>query len=318
MQFKNLLSAALLGLLAVGCNRVDFKKTKSGMPYKLYSDKKGPRLHTGDFAKIHYTVSITNNGKDSVLQSTRQQGAPYYMPVNSELSQPYDISEVIPMLGKGDSVVVVQSVDTFLRRSPAGAPPFFRKGGKLTTTLKVLDIFPNEQAARADERKDRDEHFRNDKSVQTQLAQDVNTLQGYFQQKGIQVQKTPSGAFVETLSAGTGPKVQAGDNVDVFYTGRTMNGKAFDSNTDTSFKHTQALPVKVGEGQTMRGFEEGLAMLREGEKARIYIPSPLAYGAQGVPQIGIGPNSILIFDVEARRIAPKGQNTPPPPPPIAH
>jgi FKBP-type peptidyl-prolyl cis-trans isomerase FkpA len=306
MQFKNILSAAVLGLMAVGCNRVDFKKTKSGMPYKIYSDNKGPKLRTGEFVKIHYTVTVNNQGKDSILQSTRKQGAPFYMPINTDQAQPYDISEIVPMLRKGDSVVVVQAVDTFLRRSPVGAPPFFKKGGKLTTTMKVIDVFPNEQAARADERKDRDDRFNSDKSVQALLQKDVQTLQAYFQQRGIQAQKTPSGAYVEMLSSGTGPKIQSGDQVEVFYTGRTLEGKAFDSNVDTSFKHTQALPVKVGEGQTLRGFEDGLAQLKEGDKARIYIPSSLAYGAQGVPQIGIGPNAILVFDVEPRHIMPKG------------
>jgi FKBP-type peptidyl-prolyl cis-trans isomerase FkpA len=86
---------------------------------------------------------------------------------------------------------------------------------------------------------------------------------------------------------------------------------------DTAFKHTQALPVKVGEGQTLRGFEDGLAQLKEGDKARIYIPSPLAYGVQGVPQIGIGPNAILVFDVEPRRIMPKGAPAEVQPP-VAH
>jgi FKBP-type peptidyl-prolyl cis-trans isomerase FkpA len=49
--------------------------------------------------------------------------------------------------------------------------------------------------------------------------------------------------------------------------------------------------------------------LNEGSRARIYIPSPLAYGAQGVPQIGIGPNANLVFEVEVRRIAPKTNET---------
>jgi FKBP-type peptidyl-prolyl cis-trans isomerase FkpA len=229
MQFKNILPAALLLIAAAGCNRVDFKKTKGGMPYKIYSDEKGAKLRTGDFVKVHYAVTITNNGKDSLLQSTHTQGQPFYMPVNVDQSQPYDLSEILPMLRKGDSVVMIQSVDTFLRRSPSGAPPFFRKGGKLTTTFKVLDIFHNEQEARADERKDRENHFNNDKTVQAQLQTDVAALQAYFQQHGIQTQKTPAGAYIETLSAGTGPKVQNGDALEVFYTGRTLDGKAFDS-----------------------------------------------------------------------------------------
>lgn len=316
MQFKNFLSAALLGLLATGCNRVDFKKTKSGLPYKIYSEKKGPTLRSGEVVKIHYTVTITNNGKDSVLQATRNTGGPIYMPVNTSQSQPYDISEIVPLLRKGDSVVVVQAVDTFLRRSPQGAPPFFKKGGKLTTTLRIVDVFADQQAARMDEIKERENVFNTDKTVQAQLQKDAQTLQSYFQQNNIQATKTPAGAYLQTLSAGAGPRVQSGDVVEVFYTGRTIDGaRPFDSNVDTSFHHTEPLTVRVGEGQMMRGFEDALAQMKEGDKARVYIPSPLAYGAQGIPQAGIGPNAILVFDVETRRIKPKGEQDVPPPPP---
>ncbi|WP_165871354.1 FKBP-type peptidyl-prolyl cis-trans isomerase [Flaviaesturariibacter flavus] len=318
MQFKNFLSAALLGLLATGCNRVDFKKTKSGLPYKIYSDKKGATLRTGEVVKIHYTVKITNNGKDSVLQSTRTSGGPVYMPVNTSQSQPYDISEIVPMLRKGDSVVVVQAVDTFLRRSPAGAPPFFKKGGKLTTTLRIVDVYPSQEAARLDERKERENSFNTDKTIQAQLQKDAQTLQAFFQQNNIQATKTPAGAYIQMLTPGSGPHVQNGDLVNVYYTGRTMEGKAFDSNTDTSFHHTEPLMVRVGEGQMMRGFEDALLQMKAGDKARVYIPSSLAYGAQGIPQAGIGPNAILVFDVEPRSIQPKGGAQAVPPPPPAH
>jgi len=312
MQFRNVLTAAALVLLAAGCKDTDFKKTKGGMPYKLFSDNKSPRVQNGQWIKIHYSVKVSNGGKDSLLQSTYAQGQPFYMPVGDQPPRPYDVSEIIPMLRKGDSVITHQSVDTFIKQAPQMAPPFFKKGGVLITTFKVLDVFKDQQAARADEARERELAFKNDKKAQAQLSKGQQELQAYMQQNGIQAQQTPSGAFVQVLTQGNGPKADKGTYVDVYYTGRLMSGKAFDSNVDTSFHHTEPLTFQVGAGQMLRGFDEGIQMLKAGDKARILIPSALAYGENAPPTIGANQN--LIFDVEVRQVKTQapGMDAPPP------
>ncbi|MBK7885670.1 MAG: FKBP-type peptidyl-prolyl cis-trans isomerase [Chitinophagaceae bacterium] len=79
------------------------------------------------------------------------------------------------------------------------------------------------------------------------------------------------------------------------YTGKTLAGKVFDSNTDPQFQHVDPLVVNM-KGGVIRGWTDGLTLLKKGAKARFYIPSPLAYGAQGAGA-DIKPNEILIFDI---------------------
>jgi peptidylprolyl isomerase len=105
--------------------------------------------------------------------------------------------------------------------------------------------------------------------------------------------KTASGLeYVETL-AGTGAQAKKGDFVRVHYTGKLTNGKVFDS----SIPRGEALEFKLGVGQVIRGWDEGIALMKVGGKATLTIPPQLAYGERGAGGV-IPPNSTLVFDVE--------------------
>ncbi|RYY65630.1 MAG: hypothetical protein EOO12_06485, partial [Chitinophagaceae bacterium] len=303
-----------LGLLLAGCK--DFKKTKGGMPYKIISQSGAQKVKNNEWIKFNYIVTITNGNKDSVLQSSYERGTPFYMPVTGQ-TQPYDLSEVLPMLHKGDSLIMVQSIDTFLHRSPQGAPPYFQKGGKLTTRIRVVDIFADQKAANDDEVKTRELAFKNDVKLQAKIREDQQKIQQFLGASAGQAQQTPSGVYVLVTQPGTGAKAQKGDFVDVYYTGRTINGVVFDSNIDTAFHHPQPLSFQLAQGQMLKGFDEAIQLLKKGDKARMLIPSPLAYGENPPPGGKIGPNEILVFDVELRSVStadPRGAMPPPPPP----
>jgi peptidyl-prolyl cis-trans isomerase A (cyclophilin A) len=106
-------------------------------------------------------------------------------------------------------------------------------------------------------------------------------------------EKTDSGLYYKILEKGSGAKAQKGKKVSVHYEGQLMNGMVFDS----SFKRNEPLNFNVGTGQVIAGWDEGILLLQEGDKARFVIPSHLAYGARGAGGI-IPPNATLIFDVE--------------------
>ncbi|KAJ2701286.1 FK506-binding protein 2B [Coemansia sp. IMI 203386] len=90
-----------------------------------------------------------------------------------------------------------------------------------------------------------------------------------------------------------------GDRVSVFYTGMLEDGKVFDSNTTAKGRKTPTpLKFKVGTGQVIRGWDEGLMTMVQGEKARLTIQSEWAYGQRGNEAGGIPPNATLVFDVE--------------------
>lgn len=105
------------------------------------------------------------------------------------------------------------------------------------------------------------------------------------------IKTTASGLSYKITEPGTGDKPAETANVTVNYTGRHLNGDVFDSSEGRG-------PATFALKGVVPGFAEGLRLLGKGGKATLYIPGELAYGENGAPQAGIGPNEMLIFDVE--------------------
>ena len=105
--------------------------------------------------------------------------------------------------------------------------------------------------------------------------------------------KTETGLIYKITQEVTGKRAQAGDKVEVHYTGKLKNDSIFDS----SLFRNQPFSFKLGEGQVIKGWDEGIALLKVGEKARLIIPQELGYGERGYPPI-IPAKATLIFDVE--------------------
>lgn len=110
---------------------------------------------------------------------------------------------------------------------------------------------------------------------------------------------TPSGLQYMVLRQGAGQRPRATDQVRVNYQGALLNGTVFDSSYD------RGQPTEFGLSQVIAGWTEGLTLMPVGAKYRFWIPGDLAYGAKGMPQGGIGPNSTLVFDVELLAILPQ-------------
>jgi FKBP-type peptidyl-prolyl cis-trans isomerase FkpA len=105
--------------------------------------------------------------------------------------------------------------------------------------------------------------------------------------------KTDSGLVYWDIKVGAGPEAKSGDKVKVHYTGWLTNGKKFDSSVDAHRPYSFTL----GQGNVIRGWDEGVAGMKVGGKRQLRIPPELAYGDQGFKNI-IPPKATLIFDVE--------------------
>lgn len=111
------------------------------------------------------------------------------------------------------------------------------------------------------------------------------------------VKTTESGLQYEVIEEGDGPKPTADDQVKVHYTGELINGEVFDSSRQ------RGEPVTFGLSQVIPGWTEGLQLMQEGARYKLYIPSDLAYGPGG--NRSIGPNETLVFDVELLEVNPE-------------
>jgi FKBP-type peptidyl-prolyl cis-trans isomerase len=108
-----------------------------------------------------------------------------------------------------------------------------------------------------------------------------------------QVITTSSGLQYQILKEGLGTGALSGKKVSVHYTGWLMDGKKFDSSVDRG----QPFQFQLGAGQVIKGWDEGVAGMKIGEKRKLTIPSSLGYGERGAGG-AIPPNATLIFDVE--------------------
>ena len=105
--------------------------------------------------------------------------------------------------------------------------------------------------------------------------------------------KTESGLRYKMIQKGSGKQAESGKTVSVHYEGSLETGKVFDS----SYPRRKPIEFRLGQGQVIEGWDEGIALLQVGDKARFVIPSYLGYGASGAGGV-IPPNATLIFDVE--------------------
>ncbi|HUO26107.1 MAG TPA: FKBP-type peptidyl-prolyl cis-trans isomerase [Candidatus Aquilonibacter sp.] len=105
--------------------------------------------------------------------------------------------------------------------------------------------------------------------------------------------KTADGLQYWDIKVGTGQVAKEGSHVRVHYTGWLTTGKKFDSSVDAG----KPFDFTIGNGEVIKGWDEGVSGMRVGGKRQLRIPPELGYGAQGYPPV-IPPNATLIFDIQ--------------------
>jgi FKBP-type peptidyl-prolyl cis-trans isomerase FkpA len=272
-----LISLALLG--AVACTNSEFKKTKSGLLYKIYSDGKGEPAKKGQFLK----ANIIQKLRDSTLYST-YGGFPFYTPVDSPRPT-YSHNEILSYLRKGDSAVCVLLVDSLERKFGGQLPPFLKKKDKITITLKVLDIFPSQDLVITDRTQE----------LAKEKDREVKVMEKYLADSNVKAEKTEKGTYVVVKSTGDGTQVDSGKQVFVRYTGKLFpSGKVFESNM--TGPGNDPFKFVVGAHQIIPGWDDGLRKFKKGGKGTLYVPAFMAYDQQPGP--GHKPFESLIFDIE--------------------
>lgn len=140
-------------------------------------------------------------------------------------------------------------------------------------------------------------------TTDTQVAEDTVVVEEVVEQQAVFVDTTgytttASGLKYKVVKEGTGAMPKAEDTVEVHYTGKLLDGTVFDSSVERG--QTISFPLNG----VIKGWTEGLQLMKEGAKYEFIIPSYLAYGEQGTPGGPIGPNATLYFEVELFKVNP--------------
>ncbi len=134
-------------------------------------------------------------------------------------------------------------------------------------------------------------------SREIRLQEEKNKAEAELEKVASGFDKTNSGLRYKILKKGDGNKATKGNTVSVHYEGSLTNGQVFDS----SYQRNQPIDFQLGIGQVIPGWDEGISLLKVGDKARFVIPSDLGYGSAGAGDV-IPPNATLVFDVELMEV----------------
>ena len=165
----------------------------------------------------------------------------------------------------------------------------------LSAALKLATVFMLAATISGCSESDKssDEQSAADNVKEEQVSESKSFLEENKDKPGITV--TDSGLQYKVLLEGTGKSPSATDTVTVHYEGTLTDGTKFDSSYD------RGTPLSFPLNQVIKGWTEGLQLMKEGGKYKFFIPSELAYGPRGAGGV-IGPNEDLIFTVELIRV----------------
>ncbi len=278
MKNNVVLTLAAAVMLLVSCNKME--TTESGVQYKIITHDKSARMVAeGDILLMN--LRIATQGSDSVILETYSNNSPRYIPADEPV-----LKEVFAMMAKGDSAEVIVNADTLFKKSFGSEKP---EGMASETHVRfyvtVVDVF-NQAEMQQKQMQQMSEFVEKDSvAMQEFLA----TLQN--------IQTTASGLKYVVVKKTAGKAVAKGNKVSMQYRGTLLNGQEFDSNMDGA---AAPFEFSVGLGQVIPGWDEGVALMHEGEEYKFIIPWKLAYGERGAGPIP--PFSSLVFDVKLVKI----------------
>lgn len=226
---------------------------------------------------------------DSLLVTSRNQGngmIRYDLPAGKQ-DFVTPLSEAVSRMRIGDSVTIIHTMDSStLQRIPAN----------LRQYRSMKHVFVAVSKVKAEKLASEPKTILLDEAA----VQKIDAVKTFVQQKIKEYNAKPkpaSGAErldIVLVEKGTGEPLRKGERVTLHYHGALRDGKSFDS----SWEINEPLTIEVGVGKLVPGLDYGLLQLRHKSRALLFVPFSMAYGVQGLPDYGIGPNTNLVFYVE--------------------
>jgi FKBP-type peptidyl-prolyl cis-trans isomerase FkpA len=284
----------IIPFLVLGCSRFSkypgYKKAKHGVYYQLHTMGEDTlKPHPGDYITVNLTYMTLNDS--AFFDGTRrlQLSIPAY---------PGAIDECFAMLSAQESATFIIPADNFFSITlQTPLPRFIKPGSDMKIKVDMLEIQSQQEYAKQ-------------KEAFLSWIEDFGEyekviLRQYIQEEKLNVKPLPSGIYYLVLHSGTGKQVENGDTLTVNYEGKFLNGKFFDS----TIKRKQPFQFVYGtEMQVIKGLEEGIGLMHEGEKALFILPSEMAFGTKGSSNQMIPPFTSLIFEVEILKVSSPNRN----------
>lgn len=306
-MFNRIISILVVILMVTSCGEQDgFKTTDSGLEYQFVSKgKSGNQPEEGQVVTLNLTM--ISEGDSILMQASNMP----IQKVEQMWSLKGGIEEAFSMMSEGDSIIVkVKAGDLYQRTWQMPVPPNINEDQLITCIIGMEKIYDADefQKQSALARVEEIDAFRKQALYEKkdQMDTDIAVIDAYLKKNNITAETTENGLRYIILEEGTGPKPQVGDQVQVNYTGNVLEGGYFDTSVEEKAKefglHDPRRPYGpfefvLGTGGVIHGWDEGIALLNEGTRARLYIPSPMAYGDQQRSEVIVA-NAILEFEVE--------------------
>jgi len=280
----------VLILFIVACQGDGFKTTDAGLKYRfVVKNDDAEKPQPGDILELKMRYST----HDSVIFNSDSFGATIPFKLIPPL-YPGDVTEGMAMMGLGDSAVFVTSADSFFLKNVGlpKLPYFIEPGSQLTFNMKLVSFKKKEVYEKEVEEINKQKAA----LLEIERSEELPALEKYLKKNNITTAPTASGLYYIETQKGKGKLPAVGQVVVVHYKGMLINGQVFDS----SYDRNQPISFKMGGGQVIEGFEEGIALMRPGGKAQLIMPSSIGYGDNELENIP--PYSTLIYEVELVKV----------------
>ena len=264
-------------------NNITVAPLESGLYFIEQVKGNGRKPAQGDIGRIHFKVSDLNG---RVFFNSFEQGEPMRYEAGKEFDNK-GATEALTLMTVGSKATAIVPSSLAFGEQGRGqmVPPY-------TTLLYEFEMISFQTKAQF-EKEQKDAQRKAEAEKEQAKAEEAGKLLNYVKNNGVKVKPTASGLYyIETL-AGKGNNPVAGSKVKVHYTGTLLDGTKFDSSVDRG----HPFEFVLGQGQVIKGWDEGIALMKKGGKARLIIPSSIAYGPDGrMPTTP--PSATLIFEVE--------------------
>ncbi len=266
----------VITLIFSSCTPDNFETHESGLQYKKFTHNPEETLiFPGYVVTLKYSVF---NNKNTLIE----ESGIFRIMVNSPSHDGGSVEDGLCLLHKNDSALFLINAKNYYNKTRrVKVPENVLPESDINFYVKIIDVITEDEF--------------NEEQKAANAAKKFNEeelLLDYIKREDITTEPLISGIYIIQLKATDNPFPQPGQLVTVHYNGSFLNGQIFDS----SYDRNEPFSFVLGAAQVIQGWEEGVARMRIGEKAKLIIPSHLAYGENGAGPIP--PFTTLFFEIE--------------------